>query len=104
MEKEEIPVNELKEQVDEALQHLRSMDTNLGKLDKRIETMNTMLTGDGMNPANQGLIGTVNRNRDDIDKLIKWKDKITWIIVGATAVATAISSTIMTIAMKLILK
>lgn len=68
-------------------QELVQMKTQLTKLDNKVDRVIEMLSGNEYDKNDNGLTGEVRQLNIRVAKLEKWKDRVIYVLVGASFVA-----------------
>lgn len=55
---------------------------NVSHINKTMDTIDTFLRGNDFDKTDQGLIGEHNKLKDEVAELKRFKDKMTWVMVG----------------------
>ncbi len=68
-----------------ATQEFHQLKTQVGDIDDKVDRVLNVLTGNVLDKSDSGMIGKVKELQVKVISLEKWKDRLVYIIAGASA-------------------
>jgi hypothetical protein len=66
---------------------IEEIKLNLRQFKKSQEDLLNLLKGNPYNPKDTGVLGTVHATTEKVELLTKWKDRVTYVAIGASLVS-----------------